>query len=74
MASERTGSAKLTVADVHFIRSQRGKILQKDLAAMYGVCQKSIVSIMQNVTWKRTGPTPEIAVCKAIVAQSEEEK
>ena len=75
MASERTGGAKLSNREVLEIRALKGKMFYRDIAKKYGVCFDNVSKIMRNVLWKRlNGPTPEIAVCKAIVAQSEEEK
>lgn len=70
MASERTGGAKLSNKEVLEIRALKGKMFYGDIAKKYGVCFDNVSKIMRNVLWKRlVGPTPEIAVAKAIVGQ-----
>jgi hypothetical protein len=43
--------ARLTEADVHYIRSQRGIAKQSDLAARFGINQTSISKVQRRVAW-----------------------
>lgn len=46
------GNAKLTPECVREIRAARGKVPQRELAARYGVCQRTIVKIQLGLNWK----------------------
>ena len=49
---ERCGAAKLRIADVRFIRTQRGRVRQVDLARRFGVSRAAIGSIHQGRNWR----------------------
>lgn len=53
MASERDGNAKLTIADVKYIRSVKGSRPYRDIAEEMGVSKESIGLIMRGQTWTR---------------------
>ena len=44
--------AKLSAAQVRQIREQKGKVLQKDLAAEYGITKTTVSNIMLGKRWK----------------------
>lgn len=46
------GRAKLTEEQVAFIRANRGKLLQRELGAMFGVAQAVVSMIQLNKTWR----------------------
>lgn len=48
---ERTGAAKLTEADVRFIRANRGTMTQKALAAHFGVANSLISHVQSGRGW-----------------------
>ncbi len=49
---EVNGNSRLTLEDVREIRALRGQVLQKDLAARFGVNQSNISHIQNNRTWR----------------------
>lgn len=54
MASERDGNAKLTIRDVKYIRSQKGKKFHREIAEEMGVCKSTIGFILRGESWTRT--------------------
>ena len=56
---ERNWCTKLTEADVHEIRSLKGKMLQRDIATKFGVAETTISGIHRGATWAwlKTKPT-----------------
>jgi DNA-binding XRE family transcriptional regulator len=49
---ERSGQAKLTVAQVETIRELRGQVTQEHLASRYGVCRATISHIQNGRNWR----------------------
>lgn len=49
---EENYQAKLSWNDVRFIREQRGKLSQRTLAKMFGVCQQTVCEAQKGLTWK----------------------
>jgi len=54
-AGERNGHAKLTEADVIYVRNMRGKKKVTDLANEFGVCTTTISQMQFGSTWANTG-------------------
>jgi DNA-binding NarL/FixJ family response regulator len=48
---ERQWMAKLTEADVRAIRALAGTMSQREIAARFDLCQRSISGIVQRQTW-----------------------
>ena len=55
MLGEGNGNAKLSEADVRAIRAARGEIVERELAATYGVCRANIGHIQRRTTWRHIG-------------------
>ena len=51
---ERNPAAKLSADDVERIRSLRGKVYQRDVAAEYGICQQMVSRIQTGKNWTTT--------------------
>lgn len=51
LQGEKAPWSKLTESDVRFIRAQRGKLLQRELAKMFGVKRSTIGAIQQRKRW-----------------------
>ena len=49
---EDIGTSKLTSKEVREIRNLNGKLLQREIGALYGVNQQNVSNIINNQTWK----------------------
>jgi predicted XRE-type DNA-binding protein len=61
---ERHGSAKLTEAVVAEIRSLKGAMLQREIAAQFGISKSQVGNILRGEQWngiKLTDPEPDLA-------------
>lgn len=56
---ERNGHAKLTEENVRFILAMRGKMMQKELAAMFGVSRITVCDVQRGRRWRHvSSPSP----------------
>ena len=46
--------AKISEGEVREIRSLEGRLAQKDIARLYGVCPSNVRAILSRKTWKKT--------------------
>lgn len=56
LRGERQPLAKLTAANVQFIRESAGRLKQRELAEMFGVTQANISNILTNRHWQWLRP------------------
>ena len=52
LSGSKHGRARLTDEQVEWVRSMRGKMRQKDIAARFGVAQTTISAIQRGETWR----------------------
>lgn len=50
----RSSQAKLTISLARHIRSLKGKMLYREIAAIYHVDRSTVGTIMRNITWKES--------------------